>query len=45
MSVINALKDNSGTDTWNTITLGAENLAKLTEAELAIMTSKQWNYS
>lgn len=45
MSVINVLKDNSGTDTWNTITLGAANLAKLTEAELEIMTNKQWDYS
>lgn len=45
MSVINVLKDNSGTDTWNTITLGAENLAKLSAEEIALMESKQWNYS
>lgn len=45
MSIINALKDNSGTDTWNTITLGAENIAKLTPEELEIMDLKQWNYS
>lgn len=45
MSIINALKDNSGTSTWNTITLGAENLAKLTPEELEIMDRKQWNYS
>jgi hypothetical protein len=44
MSIINALKDNSGTDTWNTITLGAENIAKLTTAELDIMTNKQWEF-
>lgn len=45
MSIINALKDNSGTSTWKTITLGAENLAKLTPEELEIMDIKQWNYS
>lgn len=45
MSIINALKDNSGTSTWNTITLGVENLAKLTAEELEIMDNKQWNYS
>lgn len=45
ISIINALRDNSGTDTWNTITLGAQNLAKLTDEELAIMTNKQWQYS
>ena len=44
MSIINALKDYSGTDTWKTITLGADNLAKLTTAELDIMQQKQWNY-
>ena len=45
MSIINALKDNSGTDTWNSITLGAENLAKLTDAERKLMDSKQWEYA
>ena len=45
MSIINALRDNSGTDTWNTITLGAENLAKLTTEELKIMDTKQWEYT
>lgn len=44
MNIINCLVDYSGTDTWKTITLGATNLAKLTADELAIMTSKQWNY-
>lgn len=45
MSIINALKDNSRTDTWNTITLGADNLAKLSQDELNIMHLKQWEYS
>ena len=45
ISVINVLKDNSGTDTWLSIVFGADNLDKLTEAELEIMTNKQWNYS
>ena len=45
MSIINALKDNSGTDTWNSITLGAANIAKLTQEELDIMEQKQWNYN
>lgn len=45
MSIINALKDNSGTSTWNTITLGATNLAKLSSEELEIMDLKQWNYN
>lgn len=44
MSIINALKDYSGTDTWNTITLGSDNIAKLTADELLIMQQKQWNY-
>jgi hypothetical protein len=44
MSIINALKDYSGTDTWMTITLGAENITKLTQDELNIMTNKQWSY-
>jgi hypothetical protein len=45
MSIINTLKDNRGTDTWNTITLGAENLAKLSVEELNIMQNKQWEYA
>ena len=44
MSIINALKDYSGTDTWKTITLGSKNLAKLTPEEILIMEQKQWNY-
>lgn len=42
MSVINALKDYSGTGTTRTVTLGATNLAKLTDAEKAIATQKGW---
>lgn len=45
MSIINALRDNSGTDTWNTITLGPDNIAKLTQDERDIMEQKQWEYS
>lgn len=45
MSIINALKDNSGTDTWNTITLGPDNIAKLSQDELNIMHLKQWEYA
>ena len=45
MSIINALRDNRGTSTWNTITLGDANLAKLTEDELFIMEQKQWEYN
>ena len=44
MSIINALKDYSGTDTWKTITFGSVNLAKLSATELEIMDKKQWNY-
>ena len=44
MSIINALKDNSGTDTWKVINLGSENIAKLTEQEIEIMANKQWEY-
>lgn len=43
MSIINALKDYSGTSTTNTCTLGATNLAKLTDAEKAIATQKGWS--
>jgi hypothetical protein len=42
MSVINALADKSGTGTAWTVTLGATNLAKLTDAEKAIATQKGW---
>lgn len=42
MSIINCLIDNSGTGTTMTVTLGAENLAKLTDAEKAIATQKGW---
>lgn len=45
MSIINALKDYSGTDTWKSITLGADNIAKLTTEELKIMDNKQWEYA
>ena len=43
MSVINCLKDYSGTGTTYTVTLGAANLAKLTDAEKAIATQKGWS--
>lgn len=42
MSVINALKDYSGTSTTRTVTLGSDNLAKLTDAEKKIATDKGW---
>lgn len=42
MSIISALKDYSGTGTTRTVTLGATNLAKLTDAEKAIATQKGW---
>lgn len=45
MSIINALKDFSGTTTWKTVTLGADNIAKLTQEELDIMQLKQWEYA
>ena len=45
MSIINALKDNSGSDTWNTITLGPDNIAKLTQEERDIMEQKHWEYT
>ena len=43
MSVINALKDYSGTSTTCSITFGATNLAKLTAAEKKIATDKGWS--
>lgn len=42
MSIINHLKDYSGTGTTRTVTLGATNLAKLTDDEKAIATRKGW---
>lgn len=42
MSIINSLKDFSGTGETRTCTLGATNLAKLTDAEKAIATEKGW---
>lgn len=42
MSIINILKDYSGTSETRTCTLGATNLAKLTDAEKAIATEKGW---
>lgn len=42
MSIINALKDYSGTAITKTVTLGATNLAKLTDSEKAIATQKGW---
>ena len=43
MSIINHLKDFSGTSTTKTCTLGSSNLAKLTDAEKAIATQKGWS--
>ena len=42
MSIINALKDYSGTDTWMTVTIGTENITKLSAEELLIAERKQW---
>lgn len=42
MSVINALKNFSGTGTTRTATLGNDNLVKLTTEEIAIATEKGW---
>jgi hypothetical protein len=42
MSIINALKDYSGSDTTYTVTLGRENLAKLTDAEKMMAVNKGW---
>ena len=42
MSIINHLKDYSGTGTTHTLTLGTTNLAKLTDEEKAIATEKGW---
>lgn len=43
LSVINALKDYAGDTSTHTCTLGATNLAKLTDAEKAIATEKGWS--
>lgn len=42
MSAINCLKDYSGSGASYTLTIGATNLAKLTDAEKAIATQKGW---
>lgn len=42
MNILNALKNLVGTGTTRTLTLGATNLAKLTDAEKAIATEKGW---
>ena len=42
MSIINHLKNFSGTTTTKTCTLGTTNLAKLTDAEKKIATDKGW---
>lgn len=42
IGIINALRNNADTGVTNTITFGAENLAKLSDAEKAIATGKGW---
>lgn len=42
MSILDALKDYSGTGTTHTVTLGAINLAKLTDTEKQLATEKGW---
>lgn len=42
MSIINALKDFTGTSTTMTLTIGTDNQEKLTDAEKAIATEKGW---
>ena len=42
MSIVNALKDYSGSGATYTVTLGATNLNKLTDEEKAIATGKGW---
>lgn len=42
MSIINALKDYSGSTSTYTLTLGTTNLGKLTDGEKAIATEKGW---
>ena len=43
MSIINALKDFSGTTTTKTLSLHADAKARLSEAEIAIATQKGWS--
>lgn len=43
MSILNCLKDYAGSGTTYTVTLGTENLNKLTDAEKAIATQKGWS--
>ena len=43
MRIINVLKDYSGSGTTYTITFGSANIAKLTEAEIAIANNKGWD--
>ena len=43
MRIINVLKDYSGSGTTYTITFGSNNIAKLTEAEIAIANNKGWD--
>ena len=45
MSIIGALADHSGSTATHTCTLGATNLAKLTDAERAVATQKGWTLS
>lgn len=40
--LINNLEDNTSSTTAKTITLGTENLAKLTDEEIAVATNKNW---
>ena len=42
LSILNCLKDYKDSGTTYTVTLGATNLAKLTDAEKAIATQKGW---
>jgi hypothetical protein len=42
LSVIDSLADFSGTGTSKKITFGARNKAKLTAAQLALVTDKGW---
>ena len=42
MSIINCLKNYTGSGTTHSVTLGTTNLAKLTDAEKAIATQKGW---
>ena len=44
-SIINALKNNSSSTKTLTLTIGSDNIAKLTEDELNIIKSKGWKYA